>query len=362
MQTIKHEVGYKNIHPLMDEIEQLYRVVSDESDTKGLFRLSLDNSIKHIYDVCVRNVSRSFEFLDFKEEAIEPLELPKYDPKNIIVCFSGGKDSFSVIRHYQKMGYHVYPYHVVGLNKTYTDEWKIAKELAERLGLTLYLDKVSYSGQHLWIEHPLKNMIMLNMALTYGIREGITTRIAVGTFRSSYLVDSPFEVCAGDCIDMWHYYEAVIRRFIPKFKVFVPNLNFHTAYNAILKEPEYLPYTVSCLTPNRFRNQFRERTIKNYALPYLMPNRCGCCWKCATEYIFFCDHGILDYYENYYIHCLEVLLHTMEQEIGYKIYSVEYVWGHYFFYPMTKSKAREKLKNAFIQSGKIKITDKDIEG
>ena len=362
MQTIKHDAGYKNIHPLMDDIEQLYRIISDEADTKGLFIDSLDTSLEPIYTSCVRHTGKSFERVQFVEKSLPKLTLPKYDKKNIVVCYSGGKDSFSVIRHYMKMGYNVYPYHVVGLNKTYTDEWKVAKELTDELGLPLYIDHVSYSGQHIWIEHPLKNMIMLNMALNYGIREGITTRIAVGTFRSAFLVDVPFEVCAGDCKDMWQYYETVIQRFIPKFKVRIPNLNFHTAYHALLKEPQYLKYTMSCLTPNRFRNLFRERTLRNYDIEDLLPNRCGCCWKCATEYIFFCDNGVLPYYPKYYLHCMEILLHTIEQEIGYKVYSVEYVWEHYFFYPMKKSMAWRELQNAFVQSGKIKIAHKDSEG
>ena len=360
MQTIKHTSEYRNLHILMDELELLYSHLSDKNtplDThKGLFPLTFDDSLKAIFQLFNIYSGSTFEPLEFEHKDIKPLQLKEFDPKNIIVCYSGGKDSFSVIRHYQKLGYNVYPYHIRGLNKTYYDEWKVAQQAAEKLGLTLYIDSVGYSGQHMWIEHPMKNMIMANMALTWGVQQGITTQIAFGSFRTAMVSDVPFDVCAGDCYDMWELYNKVIQRFIPGFKVHIPNKNFQTAYNALLKEPQYLPYTISCVTPNRFRNLFRERTLRNFPKADLKPNRCGCCWKCAAEYIWFCDHNVLEYDQDYYIHCLEVLLNTVEQETGYLVHSIEYVWDLYFFYPLKKSKAYKELKDATIRARKINIT------
>ena len=359
MQTVKHTKGYKNVHWLLDEVEQLYRDMSDEpgSVDRGLFVAAYDSSLKSIFEIFKEHSAKRFIEPSFIDKQVSPLKLPKMDSKSIIVCYSGGKDSLTAIRHYQKMGYKVYAYHIKGLNKAYTDEWQVAKEASERFGFELIFDEVGYSGQHLWIEHPMKNMIMVNMALTYGITHNITTKIAVGSFRTAMLDDNAFEVCAGDCYDMWKPYEDVVRRFLPKFKVYVPNYNFQTSYKAIEQEPDMLKYSMSCMTPNRFRQLFRDRTQNVYNVD-LLPNRCGCCWKCAIEYIYFADKDILEYNQDYYIHCLEVLLHTLEQEIGYKVYSIPYVWETYMLHiSIRKSKAWGVLKNAIVHSGKIKPAD-----
>lgn len=359
MQKIKHDAAYTNLHPLMDDLEFLYADISEREKKKlsrqqGLLNLPYDDSFSTLLELLKEQDGFDDSEIALEHKEIKPLKLQKYDTKNIIVCYSGGKDSFSVVRHYQRMGYNVFAYHIKGLNRTYHDEWKVAEQAAQELGFTLIMDTVAYSGNHTWIEHPLKNMIMLNMALTYGVRNGIGTKIATGNFQTSFIKDVAFEVCGGDCIEMWKAYEKIIQRIIPKFTLHIPNRNFQTAYNALLKEPEYLKYTISCLTPNRFRNLFRERTMRNYKVD-LLPNRCGCCWKCAAEYIWFCDHNVLPYDKDYYIHCMEVLLNTVEQETGYLMHNIEYVWSLYLFYPMKKSKAYKELKNAFVRSRKIKI-------
>lgn len=359
MQRIKHTEDYKSLSPIFDDLERLYAELSWKATTggSGLFLQAYDESFLPILRTFEIYSGYVFPAMIFEKKKYQQIKLPAFDPKNIIVCFSGGKDSFSNIRHYQKKGYNVYAYHIKGLNKTYSNEWESAQVLADKVGVPLYIDSVAYTGNHIWIEHPMKNMIMASMALNWGIRNGISTKVAYGTFRTAHLDDVSFETCAGDCTEMWDMFEDVVRRVIPSFQIYMPNHNFQTSYNALLKEPEYLSLTSSCLTPNRFRELFRKRTLKNYKTAELMPNRCGCCWKCATEYIWFCDHDVLPYDQDYYIHCLEVLGNTMEQETGYRIHHVDYIWGNYFFYSMKKSKAYEVLKHAFIRARKIKIAD-----
>lgn len=357
MQYVKHEQGYSNIHWLLDDIERLYAEISDRTFVQNsAFPLTYDSSFHDLLDVLY--VFGGIEFPDNIEEPkdIKPIEVPTYNPKNIIVCFSGGKDSFSVLRHYMKMGYNVYPFHIRGLNKVYLDEWKIAEEACNQLGLKLHIETIKLSGNHKWIEHPMKNMLMLNMALHYGVSKGITTKIATGNFRTSSLFNSPFDVCGGDAMDMWETYVQIVKRIIPKFKLYVPNLNYETAFKALQKEPQYIPYTISCITPNRFRGEFRQRTMKNYNID-LMQNRCGCCWKCAVEYMWLADANILDYNESYYLHCIEVLANTIEKETGHCPNNVNFVWGEYMFYPMNKSKAYKELQNAIIYARKIKRTN-----
>lgn len=355
MQSIKHTQGFKYPHWLMGEIDSLYADLSDNSQQITLFSQVYANNFKEIYEIFKEYGTWDMPDLMFQEKAIEPLKLPKYDPKNIIVCYSGGKDSLCAVRHYQKLGYNVYAYHIKGLNKTYADEWKVAQLAADTLGFKLEFGEIGYSGQHNWVEHPMKNMIMANMALSYGIQNNITTKVACGSFYSAFLNDVPFAVCAGDTKDMWEAYDRVISKIIPKWHMYIPNKNYQTSYRMLLKEPELIPYTISCLTPVRFRQLFRDRTIRNYGVD-LMHNRCGCCWKCAAEYIFFCDHNILEFNKEYYLHCVEILVNTLEQEMGYRVFNLDRVWNNYMFYPLKKSKAYKELENAVILSTGIKFT------
>jgi hypothetical protein len=72
-------------------------------------------------------------------------------------------------------------------------------------------------GTHQFIEHPMKNYLIANGAIHYCLANGYTPRIAFGNFNKSVLDDNPFEVCAGDCIDMWDVYKPIIQSVIPDF-------------------------------------------------------------------------------------------------------------------------------------------------
>ena len=230
------------------------------------------------------------------------------------------------------------------------------------MGLPLVIEDVAYSGYHDYFEHPMKNMVMANRALSWGIREGVATKLAVGTFKTAFLEDNPFDVCAGDCIEMWKAYDKVIRRIIPRYRTYYPNENYQTAYDIIKKEPEALEVLISCMTPTRFRRAFRERTINRYGIE-LLPNRCGCCWKDAVEYIWFADKGLVELHPAYYIHCLEVLANSHERETGMRYYSVRTLWNDYFFYPITESILYEEIHDAIVHShGKVVCSDHNIEG
>lgn len=340
MQKIIHtDKTYKNIHPIMDELERMYSVTADKDYVQdSLIPLIFDESLEQIQTLFNNYGYTDYDF-QFIDKKFTKLSLDSYNPKNIIVCHSGGKDSTSVVKHYMMMGYNVYLYHVTGLNKTYYDEWKCVEEVAKYLQLPYKFDDVSYKGFcNSWYEHPMKNMILANMALTYGIKEGIGTKIAFGNFYTSTLETDDFAICGGDSVEMWKAYENAIKKIIPKFHIYRPNKNYQTACNALREDKELLSKTISCMTPNRFREHFRKRTLKNYKVD-LLPNRCGCCWKCAVEYIWFADHNVFEYNEEYYLHCVDVIRRNAEKSSIFYTNVFE-LWSDYFFYPIEKSKCK----------------------
>lgn len=357
MQRVKSATSL--CHSLLDEIDILYADLSVKREPRKLVPLVCDTSVRNLMGLFegYADIHRSYVYV---KKDTKPLDIPEFSPKNIIVCFSGGKDSFAVARHYQGLGYNVYLYHLKGLNATYCGKYSehlAAQKCAEYMGLPLTVEEISYSGYHEWTEHPLKNMVLAARALSWGIREGITTKVAVGSFKTAMLDDNAFEVCAGDCIEMWKAYDRIVRRIIPKFHTYIPNDNYQTAYEVLEKEPQALEVLISCMTPNRFRDAFRKRTERNYNIR-LLPNRCGCCWKDCAEYVYFTDKGVLQLNERYYVHCLEVLAHTHEKETGARYSSIYELWNDYFFYPMSESKMYEVIRNAktIRANGKIVCT------
>ena len=362
MQRVKTSANL--IHPLMTEMNTLYAELSVKKQERGIVRPTHDERLRGLVEIFRKYGECNHEF-NYVTEPVGKLSKQAVDPKNILVCFSGGKDSYTTARHYQKLGYNVYLYHLRGLNATYcgkASESLIAQECAEYMGLPLIIEDVGYQGYHEWTEHPMKNLIMLNHAISYGVNERLTTKVAIGTFYHSYLKDNPFDVCGGDCVDFLREYEKIIKTFLPEFRLCISSKNYQTAYNLLLKDTGALPHLTSCVTPNRFRQHFRERTMKNYGIE-LMPNRCGCCWKDCVEYIILADHNAVEFNPRYYIHCLEVLRATVYKDWKFYLYSVPYLWDLYMFYPMKKSKMFKELENATITvKGKIKCSNDDIKG
>ena len=243
-----------------------------------------------------------------------------------------------------------------GINKVYPDEYKAVIDIAHHFNVPYYIDTVVLSGTQRFTEHPMKNMIIANGAIHYGIREGIGTEIAFGNFKDSYLDENQFDVCAGDCTDMWWAYDDIIQTVIPQFRMNVPLYNNYETLAIIERNPELLPLSISCISPYRFREHWKKRTEKKYGIK-LLNNRCGCCWKCAVEWMYYVDCDLFDLNQSYYLHCFQILCDTLRKE-SKVTGTIQQVWYEYMHYPIDKSKVWEVLKNATIQNGKVKcITD-----
>lgn len=324
--------SYKNLSPLFDDIENLYTITS-ESSTR-LFEYPISDACKNIVDVF--NGYYPEDALSTVPREYKKLRLPEFDKRNLILCFSGGKDSVAAALHYKK-NYNVYLYHMQGINKVYVDEYLQAENLAFELGLPIFIDKVSLKGNQRFTEHFMKNMLIANGALHFGINYRISTKIAFGNYYTSVLADNAFDVCAGDCKDMWVTYESAIRKIIPKFRIYLALKNIQTSYKALLQKPELLEHIISCIGPYRYRQYWKNGVESKYGLR-LLPNRCGRCWKCCLEYIYYTDYDIFEFNEEYYKYCLEVLKKTYYHENGVKLSSLMDVWYRYCFYDIKKSK------------------------
>lgn len=358
MQTLIHNY-YMSMSPIFTQMERLYAEISTDYKPPKLVDEPLDISFKELCDILKENVPWYADY-KFKEYKVAKYAV-KHRDDTVVLCISGGKDSVAAAKTYMDLGYNVVLYHMRGINKVYADEYKAVIEVAKHLGLSYHIDEVALCGTQDFVEHPMKNMMIANGALHYAINNGLGINIAFGNFIESYLDDNDFNVCAGDCMDMWYAYERIVRRVIPDFSIRIPFRNNEESLDVIRRNPELLRYTVSCMSPYRFREHWKKRTENKYKIK-LLPNRCGCCWKCAMEYIYFTDNGILEYNPEYYLHCIEILYATKAKESGIKDWSIIDIWDSYLFYSISDSKAWEILSNAIISNGKIKSIKQLIEG
>lgn len=337
MQTVSHK---PNIHPLFDDIDRLYAMTSEAPNTRNslqLFDTSFDGYLR---------LFKEYGDADYQcsktKKVYEQLKVEQPEQKTMVVCFSGGKDSTAAVLHYQKLGYRVILFHVRwGDNNTPQgrDDYRASKDLAEHLNLPFFTESVIISGKRGdWLEHPLKNSVIASLALQFAIENGYGTNIAFGNYYTSSVRDDEFYVCGGDDKEMWRAFEKVIRRIIRGFTMHVPLRNIQSSFNAILQRPELLSKLQSCVGPYRYREYLHKNHEAKYKM-HLLPHRCGSCWKCAVEYIFFADHDVLVYNEAFYRHCIKVLQRTIKQETGERV-TQRIAWSRYLFYSEKLSKFR----------------------
>lgn len=347
MQRVIHQ--YKNASRIFNHIEGLYSYISDD-DFEFDDILWLDESFQELCDTL------QSKLLKFRTPVIKKLNLPKieYRVKNpeikeVTVLLSGGKDSAAVAYYYLKKGYKVHLYHAHGVNKAYGDEQKAAQSIADYLKCDLHIDKIQLAGTQHFIEHPLKNYIIANGALHYAIANGYAPVLAVGNFNQSFLDMNEFEVCGGDCVEMWDMYKSIVRRVLPTFDLEIPLSTNADTFNLLANDWELFSLAVSCMSPFRFRESWRHRSEEKYNVR-IFKNRCGCCWKCCVESLWLMDNGYTEYDEPFYLHGLGILAKTIYKETDEFIEDIRFVWENYMFYPIEQSKAYDKIKDMKFKS------------
>lgn len=343
---------YKNASRIFTMLESLYAYVSDD---EGQFDeiLWLDNSFDDLVNILARNL------FHFRVPLLKEFDLPKieYDhkgQKEVVVCISGGKDSAALTKYYMSQGYTVHLYHAACVNKSYPDEKQAAQDVADYLGLDLHIERIELMGTHHFVEHPMKNIAIANGALHYAIENGYAPNIAFGNFNRSYTDENPFEVCGGDCIDMWQAYSKIIKSVLPEFEILVPFETNADSYNLLIDDVFLFAKARSCISPFRFRATWKHMNEQKYNIQ-LMDNRCGSCWKCCMETMWLMDNDLVEYNEPFYLHCFEILSYTIAKETGWAYDDPRDVWNNYMFYPMCDSKAMKKLlKVRFKSDGHFK--------
>ena len=326
MQKIIHEVD--NIHEIFDDFDLLYTLLSQKEPDNSLIMATMNSNFEYLVSLFENTGWHGNISLNHYDYSY--LSVPRNE-KNIILCFTGGKDSVATAQILKEQGYNVYLYYMRGINPTFTDEYKIALECADYLNLPIYIDSCTLCGHHDYVEHPMKNMIIANGALQYGISEGLTVQIAFGNYYTSSIEDDNFEFCGGDDIEMWEIYINIISSVIPGFEMKIVLENLDETLSVVCKDSKLLDHTLSCLCRTALRPYWHERMSNKHNVK-LPKYRCGRCYKCCVEYIYMADHDMTEYSDSYYKYCFSNLRRNYEKEHGKKTGTVDNVWNNYFLY------------------------------
>lgn len=325
MQKIVHPQHYEYVHSLFSEIEQFFSLTSERvAHNNALFNQTFDNAfidLHHLFSY-YGNVDYDATFVD---KHYSPLDLNEYDEKNIILCFSGGKDGVACLKHYIEEGYNVYLYHVPKINPSQNrDETNQAIKIAEYFNVPIYVEDIKISGKHDWVEHPMKNMIIAECAIQWGIKNNIGYNIAFGNYITSTLKDDNFAFCGGDDIEMWCVFEDILHTIIPSFEMHLYLINaFHTM-SIICSDKELLDMTVSCLGRASLRKRNKEWVETTFGVN-LPTYRCGQCSKCCAEYLWMVENKLQPYNKKYYAYCLNRLRINLNREHGVSNTSIDEV-------------------------------------
>ena len=351
MQSIIRNQKYRSLHPVFDEMDRFYSMTSEKTVQvkNALIKPTFDNAFRYLHRL-FRDYGDCKYDVNFTDKKYKAIQLPKQNNKNIILACSGGKDSAAAILHYRSRGYTVYLFHVLGINKSYPDEYKSVQAIAEYLSVPVHLEKIQFEGKLPFPEHPMKNMIIANAALHYGIANNIGTKIAFGSYSNVTLYNENLYTTGDDSAEMWMAYEDIVRKAIPRFRIYLGLQNLHHTYRWLEGDKTLLALCRSCIGAHRFRQFNHDNNEKKFGIK-LMPNRCGSCWKCAAEYIYMADHDVLEFNEQYYKHCIKVLMKWLQKENGITYEYDSDLWLGFFKYSAQKSKLES-----------IRIEDKAING
>lgn len=398
VQAISH--CYVNCHPVFDQLDNLYEYLSRKNgrklildecfqDLSFIFQQHIwwfkkpeiqKNSGWHLNPE-IQKISRRHLMYSGLEKSVDPKNLSgtihfiyhhfngiKVEEgggdKTILLAFSGGKGGLATALFYKERGYDVRLFHICGINRAAGDEYEVAKALSERLELPLYVYNIRVNDGYYedqYVEHPMRNIVIVNAMIHFALDHHIPPNIAFGTFGMDRLAYNCFDVCGGDCTEMWDAYAKIIQTVIPEFRVHIPIPHEGFLEDYWIKYPSLFAMATSCASSLQYRGKYRARVKKFFDLD-LEEEYCGICWKCAKDYIFKCDHQLVEADYHYYIICITILKAQFDGERGYPCFDIYEIWNRFFYYNISKSVYHQELRQAkILKTGNISFPHHIVE-
>jgi len=236
----------------------------------------------------------------------------------VVVGASGGKDGLAVlIKLVCHKPQHVELFHVLGINRAYPDEHLSVMAIANEFNVPVVYRHVKVAGQSDYIENPTKNQLILALMVEYGMSKGFHTYT-----QGNLLCDTTKEQdISSGYSDSWEMYDAATQYFRlhqPDYQYLHLLKNDSDSLKTIIDyDPGLLKLVRSCMTPLRYRESLRKKNISKYGVD-LMPNRCGSCYKCGSEFLHLVAFGFRPAKDirPFAEHSIEMIVKGLEKTFG----------------------------------------------
>lgn len=235
--------------------------------------------LEDFYDLICKGLKKRRFY--FQQESLKKVNIAKNN--HVLLGFSGGKDSVATALRLKKQGYNSILVYFEGINPSLTQEKKFIENLSKDLDMPL-ITKSLKLGKSEWIEHPLKNIVMLAYLSDLCILSGVSN-VSLGIVQEYTGEDHPpIDIEFSDWYDFLQAYHVFVKYYSNIDFVFPLKREGQAYIDFYFDDFTITDKCFSCKTPAYRFKQFREKVTKKFCL-VLPETKCGLCYKCSLDYI-----------------------------------------------------------------------------
>ena len=229
---------------------------------------------------------------------------------DVLVAFTGGKDSAATAVKIKQMGLNPVLFFVKNINSaSYAGEYNYAAKVAELLGFMMVTITIKQTGKSDYPDNPIKNQFILSLMVEHGYRVGIN-KFAQGNLKNENIEDTKVGFTLTDGVEMYEQVNNIFDKITQgTYRYLGGVMESETESYFTLNEfaPGVLDSVMSCTLPYRYKARVNAATQKKFGIA-LRPHCCGTCYKCASEHLHRVIFGLAPNNKDYNNKCLEVLV------------------------------------------------------
>lgn len=226
--------------------------------------------------------------------------------RQCFVAFSGGKDCLATAIRAEYDGYAPTLVYVAGINKSLPSERRHAFAVAEAIGYPIIDVKINIRGNKEYNEHPLKNILILCLLVDIGTKHGATA-FALGNIFEENSTHGSLDYDLSDSFDMIRAFNHFMKALLPDYRYLTYiHDNLQSFYTVYKRDRRLISLLSTCITPDYRKPMIHRHNAAKYGSDCVPEDHCGSCYKCADEYLFRRQFGMVRHNTAYVQKCMEV--------------------------------------------------------